>query len=54
MADSIGHPLRRTLAVLLLAMASATALALPDLKRGQAALAAGDRAGAEREYRASK
>lgn len=51
MADSIGHPLRRTLAVLLLAMASATALALPDLKRGQAALAAGDRAGAEREYR---
>lgn len=32
--------------------ASSVAQALPDLKRGQAALDAGDRAGAEREFRA--
>lgn len=51
MAGIFGEPLCRTLTVLLLASVSVTALALPDLKRGQAALEAGDRAGAEREYR---
>ncbi|MES2918253.1 MAG: hypothetical protein V4729_06505 [Pseudomonadota bacterium] len=51
MTVTIGQPLRRTLAILLLAGTGSIALALPDLKRGQAVLEAGDRAGAEREYR---
>lgn len=51
----MAHIFRRSLPPLLLAgllAAAPLAQALPDLKRGQAALDAGDRAGAEREFRA--
>lgn len=51
MAYSIPSSLHALLLAGLLVVAPA-ALALPDLKRGQAALDAGDRAGAEREFRA--
>lgn len=46
------RPVLTGLAVLILASSAGQALALPDLRRGQAALDSGDRVTAEREFRA--